>query len=123
VLLLRGPEEHGMRSGVSLEVACDDPGRAPGIVAAVRQLSMEHNVFRGHVISFDNDDLFDQQGASLLSFVERPGITREQVILCPDLLAVVEQQVLGVARHAARLRASGQHLRRGILLYGPPGLV
>jgi hypothetical protein len=121
VLLLRGPEEHGMRSGVSLEVACDDPGRAPDIVAAVRQLSMEHNVFRGHVISFDDDDLFDQQGASLLSFVERPGVTREQVILRPDLLAGVEQQVLGVARHAARLRASGQHLRRGILLYGPPG--
>lgn len=121
VLLLRGPEEHGMHSGVSLEVACAEPGRAPDIVAAVRQLSMEHNVFRGHVISFGDDDLFDQQGSSLLSFVERPEITRDQVILRPELLAGVEQQVLGVARHAARLRASGQHLRRGTLLYGPPG--
>jgi ATP-dependent 26S proteasome regulatory subunit len=33
----------------------------------------------------------------------------------------VERQMLGVAKHAARLRASGQHLRRGVLLYGAPG--
>jgi ATP-dependent 26S proteasome regulatory subunit len=41
--------------------------------------------------------------------------------LPPDLLEGIERQVLGVARHAARLVASGQHLRRGVLLYGAPG--
>jgi ATP-dependent 26S proteasome regulatory subunit len=30
--------------------------------------------------------------------------------------------VVGVARRSARLRAAGQHLKRGILLYGPPGV-
>ena len=29
--------------------------------------------------------------------------------------------MLGIARHAGRLLASGQHLKRGILLYGAPG--
>ncbi len=29
--------------------------------------------------------------------------------------------MVGVARHSARLLASGQHLRRGVLLYGVPG--
>jgi SpoVK/Ycf46/Vps4 family AAA+-type ATPase len=29
--------------------------------------------------------------------------------------------VLGIAQHAAALRASGQHLKRGVLLHGPPG--
>jgi len=29
--------------------------------------------------------------------------------------------VIGVARHSARLLASGQHLKRGILLHGAPG--
>jgi ATPase family protein associated with various cellular activities (AAA) len=49
-----------------------------------------------------------------------PAIEREQVILPHELLDGIERQVLGVARHAGRLRASGQHLRRGVLLYGVP---
>jgi SpoVK/Ycf46/Vps4 family AAA+-type ATPase len=36
-------------------------------------------------------------------------------------LELVERQVLGIARHRERLRASGQHVKRGLLLYGPPG--
>ena len=37
------------------------------------------------------------------------------------MLDGIERHVLGVARHAARLIASGQHLKRGLLLYGAPG--
>jgi ATP-dependent 26S proteasome regulatory subunit len=33
----------------------------------------------------------------------------------------VEAQVTGIARHRDRLIASGQHLKRGVLLHGPPG--
>jgi ATP-dependent 26S proteasome regulatory subunit len=43
------------------------------------------------------------------------------VILPPAVLDGIERHVLGVARHATRLTASGQHLRRGLLLYGAPG--
>jgi ATP-dependent 26S proteasome regulatory subunit len=43
------------------------------------------------------------------------------VILPPAVLDGIERHVLGVARHASRLIASGQHLRRGLLLYGAPG--
>jgi ATP-dependent 26S proteasome regulatory subunit len=43
------------------------------------------------------------------------------VILPPAVLDGIERQVLGVARHAVLLRASGQHLKRGVLLHGPPG--
>jgi ATP-dependent 26S proteasome regulatory subunit len=37
------------------------------------------------------------------------------------VLEIVERQVVGVGAHRARLLASGQHLKRGLLLYGPPG--
>ena len=37
------------------------------------------------------------------------------------MLASVELEVFGVARHRERLRASGQHVKRGVLLWGPPG--
>jgi ATP-dependent 26S proteasome regulatory subunit len=43
------------------------------------------------------------------------------VILPSDVLDGIERQVLGVARHAGRLLASGQHLKRGVLLHGAPG--
>ena len=33
----------------------------------------------------------------------------------------IERQVLGVGRHSSRLLASGQHLKRGVLLHGAPG--
>ena len=34
----------------------------------------------------------------------------------------VRRQVVGVARHREALRSAGQHLKRGLLLYGPPGV-
>jgi ATP-dependent 26S proteasome regulatory subunit len=57
----------------------------------------------------------------LLSFLDRPHVARDQVILPAEVLGGIERQVLGVARHARRLLASGQHLKRGILLHGAPG--
>jgi hypothetical protein len=119
VILLRGPEEHGNEQ-VVLEVASQDPDRANEIIAEIKRLSQERNVFRGHVIEFGGE-VFDYQQGALLSFVDRPEITRDEVILPAEVLDGIERQVLSVARHASRLRASGQHLRRGILLYGVPG--
>jgi cell division protease FtsH len=120
VLLVRAPEDHGMQTGVSLEVASAQPDRAPDIVAAIRGLRLAHNVFRGHVIGF-GDNMFDRRGSGPLTFLDRPDIARDQVILPPEVLTGIERQVLGVARHAGRLRASGQHLKRGVLLFGAPG--
>jgi ATPase family associated with various cellular activities (AAA) len=120
VLLVRGPEEHGMHRGVSVEVAATSADRATAIVAEVRELSIEHNVFRGHVIAF-GDEVFDRDENALLTFVDRPEVARNQVILPSDVIDGIERQVLSVARHAPRLVASGQHLRRGVLLYGVPG--
>ena len=57
----------------------------------------------------------------MLEFLDRPQLGRATVILPPDVLDGIERQVLGIARHSGRLSASGQHLRRGVLLHGPPG--
>jgi hypothetical protein len=105
---------------VSVEVACADRGRARQVLEEIRRLAIERNVFRGHVISFGGE-VFGPRHQELLSFLERPEVGREQVILPPDLLERIERQVVGVARHVSWLRASGQHLKRGVLLHGPPG--
>src|ERR1022692_3038423 len=107
VLLVRGPEEHSANDDVNVEVASVRPGRAQEIADEIRRLSLEHNVFRGHVIAF-RDEVFDHHRGALLSFVDRPQVARDEVILPPEILDGIERQVLGVARHASRLLASGQ---------------
>ncbi len=77
--------------------------------------------WRGHVISFSGDEIFGHHRTAPLSFVDRPHVERDNVVLPPELLAGIERQVVGVARHSFRLLASGQHLRRGVPLHGVPG--
>jgi ATPase family associated with various cellular activities (AAA) len=64
----------------------------------------------------------DQDRArQVLDDIRRLAVDRGDVVLPPEVLDGIERQVLGVARHADRLLASGQHLKRGVLLYGAPG--
>ena len=67
------------------------------------------------------DVWFARRGAAALTFQPRPSVQRDALILPDGVVELIERQVLGVARHRDRLRASGQHLKRGLLLYGPPG--
>jgi hypothetical protein len=120
VLLVRGPGEHNPVQGVTVEAVADGAGRAQRTIDDIRRLGIARNVFRGHVIEFGGE-VFEFEGRALLSFRTRPQVAREEVILPSDLLDGIERQVLGVARHAGRLLASGQHLKRGVLLHGAPG--
>src|SRR5262245_8500914 len=120
VVLVRGPGEHNPAQGVTVEAVADGAGRARRAIDDIRRLSIARNVLRGHVIEFGGE-AFGYDGGALLSFQTRPQVAREQVILPSDVLDGIERQVLGVARHARRLLASGQHLKRGVLLHGAPG--
>ena len=119
VVLLRGSDSRGPQQNVMLEVLTTDPGAAADVLADVRRQAVERNVFRGQVLSFGAEMFGPEQ--SLLTFHERPALERSGLVLPVGLLEAVEQQVIGVARHRDRLRASGQHLKRGLLLHGPPG--
>ena len=119
VVMLQGPEDASVRERVTVEVACADPERGQRVIDEIRRQSVEHNVYRGHVIAFGHE-VFGQ-GATFLSFLDRPEVRRDQVILPAEVLDDIEAQVLDVARHAGRLLASGQHLKRGVLLHGAPG--
>jgi hypothetical protein len=121
-VLLRGPDDRDPGADASLEVACADQGAAQAVVDEVRRQAVARSVFRGHVISF-GEPMFGhgRGGGGLLRFLDRPRLDRDQVVLPGEVLDDIERQVLGVALHAERLRASGQHLKRGVLLHGPPG--
>jgi cell division protease FtsH len=119
-VLLRGPADDGPRETVSVQVTAADHAAAGEILDQIRALATTHNVYRGQVISF-GADVRGPASCSVLRFLDRPRLGRATVILPPDLLDGIERHVLGVARHSGQLSASGQSLRRGVLLHGPPG--
>ena len=119
-LLLRGPDGGDPRDTVELQVTSADPARAERVLGEIRWQAARGSVYRGQVISFGAGQP-GAGGGRLLGFLDRPRLDRAEVVLPPDLLDGIERQVLGIARYAASLRASGQHLKRGVLLHGPPG--
>lgn len=118
-MLVRGASPEFGNERVSLQIVSSDPAAAPRVATEIRAAALEHNVFRGQVLSFGQEVFGHRQ--TLLRFHRRPVLTADQLILRPETLAEVQRQVVEVARHKGRLLAAGQHLKRGLLLYGPPG--
>lgn len=120
VALYLGARGMGPVVSLVLEAMSPVPGLAADTLADLRRLGRELNVFRGQVLSF-GAEMFGY-GESVLQFHRRPDLERDDLILADHLLEAVERQVVGVATHRRRLVAAGQHLKRGLLLYGPPGV-
>jgi len=78
------------------------------------------SVDRGWVRALRSHDFHADVGAPLTVGTLR-AIARDQIVLPAGVLERIERQAFGVADHAERLRASGRHLRRGLLLHGAPG--
>jgi len=118
-VLVRGADPDSGESQVMVQVVGSDPDWAQQLAGRLRALATEHNVFRGQVLSFGSD-VFGEQ--TLLRFHRRPVLSPDGLILPAETLGAVHRQVLDVARHKRQLLAAGQHLKRGVLLYGPPGV-
>ncbi|MFD8494659.1 AAA family ATPase [Amycolatopsis sp. NPDC059657] len=92
------------------------------VAAAVREeierLMGTHNVLRGQVLSFGTNE---HRGNELLSFMPRPQLSDDEVILPEGVLEAIERHTVGIDAHGERLLAAGQHLKRGLLLHGPAG--
>jgi cell division protease FtsH len=103
--------------GLKLEVMCEHRDHAVAFLGRLRSLAHELNVYRGKVLSFT----FTEWGSFGLEFHRLPVLTRDDLILPESDLDAIERHTVGIAAHADRLRAAGRHLKRGLLLFGPPG--
>lgn len=103
----------------TVEVICPDGEVAAALLDEARDLSLEHSVLRGQVVSFESSGFGHE--SSGITFLERPAISAEEVILPARSMERIIAHVVGIAEHAEALRRHGQHLKRGLLLYGPPG--
>jgi hypothetical protein len=105
--------------GARMEVLTPAAGVAADLIAAVHRLMNERSVLRGQVISLGASSY--EPGVGGITFHRRPALTPADIVLPAGILERVQRHVAGVALHRDRLRAAGQHLKRGVLLHGPPG--
>ncbi|MFI0448575.1 AAA family ATPase [Actinomadura sp. 6N118] len=103
---------------VGLVVFAREREVATAVRDEVRRLKDEHDVLRGQFVSFGVSEHMENQ---LVTFLPRPSLTAQDVILPEGRLEGIQAHVVGIAEQAERLLAAGQHLKRGVLLYGPPG--
>lgn len=117
VIGLRQAAEFGP-SVCRLEVMAASRESATLVRDEIDRLKQQHDVFRGQVLSFGYSE---HHGNELVTFLPRLPLGADQVVLPGGLLESVENHVVGIGEHAAGLLAAGQHLKRGLLLHGPPG--
>ncbi len=101
------------------EVLCPEPQVAADLLVEISRVGTQLSLLRGQVISFTANG-YDASAAGY-TFLPRPQLPADEVILPEGVLQRITDHVLGVADHTDVLRRFGQHLKRGILLYGPPG--
>ncbi|MFB4275153.1 MULTISPECIES: AAA family ATPase [unclassified Nonomuraea] len=118
VVCLRGPAEMFGREGCRVEVIAATRASATAAREEIERQMRRHDVLRGQILTFG---VSEHRGNSLVTFLPRPALGPEQVILPDGVLETIERHVAGIGRHAEALLARGQHLKRGLLLHGPPG--
>ena len=102
----------------SLEILAAERSAAAATRAEIERLMRVHDAFRGQVLSFTESE---HHGNSLVSFLPRPAVTAPDVVLPDGVLETIEQHIIGIADWSQELLSAGQHLKRGLLLHGPPG--
>lgn len=119
VIGLRGPLSHmGPTTTCKLDVLAGSREAATLTRQAIEELVAEHDIVRGQVIAFGTSE---HRGNELITFLPRPTLAEWQIVLPDGVLAGIQDHVIGIAEHAEQLLAAGQHLKRGLLLFGPPG--
>lgn len=120
IMFVRGPDLTCGRSDYIIDVVSTDAAAGSALLGEIRDAIGSDNVFRERVISFA-DTHIGRLGLGPMVFWQRPDVSSEQLILPDGLLDEIERQVFGIAEHRDRLRRGGHHLKRGLLLHGPPG--
>jgi hypothetical protein len=111
-------EDHGpSEAALGLEAMAPDRADAERLLARLRALMDEHNVYRGRILTLTGSPY----GGLGVAVQRLPRVTRERIVLPAGVLERIERHTQGFAEHADALLAAGRHMKRGLLLHGPPG--
>lgn len=115
VLLVKGPNPQ-QGEGLSVEVAGLPTDQAQDVLRELAALRARLNVYRGQLL-----ELTAGPGGVDVVFPRLAPTARTDVVLPEQVLRRIERHSLDMADRREQLRAAGQHLKRGLLLHGPPG--
>jgi hypothetical protein len=118
-VLQRDADARSGRPSASLEVLSADPQAGSDFLAEYRSRMENQSVLKGQVISLTMAEYGPSSAG--VTFHHRPNLPASDVILPGGLLQKVADHTVGIATHRESLKRHGQHLKRGILLYGRPG--
>lgn len=117
VALLLDQDRFTSTPGLRLEVMAATREDAEILLRLIERQTSSGDAFRGGVLSMELDCF----RSLTLKFHQLPEIAREDVILPEEVLKRIERHTVDFSQQAQRLLAAGRHLKRGILLHGPPG--
>lgn len=98
---------------IRLEGISPDPEAVSAVFSTLRAAMLEHNVFRGKIISLGL--------GGRVTFPAIPTVRREAVVLPDGTIERLERHAIGITEQSEALRRAGRHLKRGVLMHGPPG--
>src|SRR5262249_16769956 len=102
---------------VVVEVTAPERDRAERFLRKLTRATRHGHAFRGQVLSVEEDC----HGQLIVHFHHLPPVKRDEIILPEALMRRIERHTISFSRQAERLLQAGRPLKRGGLLYGPPG--
>jgi hypothetical protein len=108
---------HMARGAINVEAMATDQKSSERFLAELRKAMRKHNAYRGRVVSLSYSH---EKGIEVHFHNLRP-TKRDDIILPPKVLELVERQTIRFSERSEKLAAAGRHLKRGVLLHGPPG--
>jgi hypothetical protein len=113
------PEDIRMgRGAITVEVMASTRAAAEDFLADLRGRMHRGDVYRGQVLAVD---VRNPYGTVVVKFRRLAPTDRSDIVLPEGVLERVERHSVHFSAARDRLLASGQHLKRGLLLHGPPG--
>ena len=117
-ILISGPsKEFHFNARISVQVMARNRQAGEAFLSDLRTAMRKRNVYRGQVLSLAES----RMGELEVKFHRLPSVSREDIILPEGLLQKIERQTVRFSELSEKMLAAGRHLKRGILLYGPPG--
>lgn len=111
------------RSGVRVEIAAHGDGKkaAEAMLACVRATAERAETYRGRVLAPSEEEYAFDEGAITLRVVRCKPVDRDEIVLAPGILDLIERNTLGFAACCEQFARLGMSSQKGVLLHGPPG--
>jgi hypothetical protein len=120
-VLMAAHKQYGETAGIQFQAAATaQTGIVEQFYRRLEDAVAKSCSYRGKVLSLESGRYHSSAGADITVQRLAP-VSRDQVILPPTTVELLERNVVRFCRSRAELARRGQAVRKGVLFYGPPG--